>query len=186
MGLFFLGKICKTQKMSKNEGLVIVLNNIRSAYNVGQAFRVADAVGVEKLYLCGITPYPNSGGVDNRRIGVKERADREIRKTALSGYQNVSWEYRENGLNLVTELQKSGFQIVSAEVTDQSIEYTKAEYQPPLALVLGHEINGVDKEILAVSNLIVKIPMLGKSVSLNVTNAMAVILYGILNRIKGD
>lgn len=162
--------------------IVVVLDSVRSTFNVGQAFRISDAAGIAKLYLCGITPYPDTGIQDKRRLGVKEKATKELKKTALSAYEAVDWSYRSSSIELLQELKSQGFQIISVELTNKSLNYTKAKYKFPLALVLGNEREGVTPENLDLSDQIIEIPMHGKGTSLNVTNSLAIVVYEILRQ----
>ncbi len=137
---------------------VIVLNNIRSLYNVGSIFRTSDAMGVGKLYLCGITGTP-----ENPRLA----------KTALAGLGSVEWEYKKSALRTVKHLKSQGYYVVCLELAENSVPIT-ARPNRPIALVLGHERSGVDKRILAECDEVMAIPMQGVGKSLNVSVA-----YGI-------
>jgi tRNA G18 (ribose-2'-O)-methylase SpoU len=137
---------------------VVVLNNIRSLYNVGSIFRTSDAFGVTKIYLCGITGTP-----ENPRL----------RKTALAGLHAVDWEYKKSALRTVKWLKSQGYYVVCLEITEESRALHPLPNHP-IALVLGHERRGVDESILNLADEVVSIPMLGRGKSLNVAVA-----YGI-------
>lgn len=149
--------------------LVVVLDNVRSLYNVGAIFRTCDGAGVEKLYLTGITGYP----------GQAPRTQKQIEKTALGTIESVDWEYKKSALRLIKDLKKRGYQIVALEKTGTSIEYLEPsiKYQFPLVLVVGNEIKGVSKAILNNAYLVVHIPMHGMAKSLNVATATGIMLY---------
>ena len=159
----------KNQSVSKFP-FTVILNNIRSLYNVGSIFRTCDGVGVEKLWLCGITGTPDS--------------DRErIEKTALGAEKTVPWEHSWDILPVVRNLKKNGYQIVLLEQTKQSIPYQEFEPKSPVCLVLGNEIDGISDELLALSDAAVEIEMAGAKNSLNVTVAFGVVAYHIRNRL---
>ncbi|NIM46595.1 MAG: TrmH family RNA methyltransferase [Candidatus Aenigmarchaeota archaeon] len=155
--------------MKKRNPIYLVLDDIRSLGNVGAIFRTSEGVLVKKLYLCGITGRPPR---------------QEIEKTALKTTKLVPWEYQSNALKVVRELKKEGVFIISLELTPQSVDYTKAQYQFPLCLVVGNEIGGIKKEILDESDLIVKIPILGQIKSLNVATAYGLAVYEILKQLN--
>lgn len=146
-----------------------VLDNIRSVYNVGAMFRTSDAVLLEKLYLCGFTAIP-------------PRSD--LTKTALLAENSVPWKYQKDSVKVIKELKKKGYQIVSLEIANESVDYTKASYQFPLCLVVGNELTGVKDRILNLSDIAIHIPMLGKCNSLNVATAYGVALFGIMRHYK--
>jgi len=146
-----------------------VLDNIRSLHNVGSIFRTADAAGVGKLYLCGMTGAPP-------RL--------EIRKAALGAEETVPWEYFKQTREALDKLKREGYFIVALESTPASIDYRRAGYQFPLALVVGHEYNGIAPEILAQCEAAIALPMRGIKVSLNVAVAFGVAAYEIANRLE--
>ena len=141
-----------------------VLNNIRSLYNVGSIFRTADAAGVEKLWLCGITGIPPS---------------EKISKTALGAEKSVAWEYCQNARECLERLKARGYQIVLLEQTPQSLSYEEYRPEGPVCLVLGNERSGVTEDILPFCGRAVEIPMSGLKISLNVTVAFGIAAYHI-------
>ncbi len=151
---------------------VSVLDNIRSIYNVGSIFRTSDGVGIEKLYLCGITPTP-----DNPKVG----------KTALGAEKSVSWEHRWSVLETAEDLCSKGFMLLSLEggktsvnIFDALPEISKADR--PIALAVGNEVSGVDPEVVKMSSMCLYIPMEGKKESLNVATAFGIASYLIRYR----
>lgn len=142
----------------------LVLDNIRSMENVGAIFRSCDGAGVKKLILCGITPRPPR---------------REISKTALGATESVDWEYYENTADAITQLKSQGIQTVALELTEQSVNYQNFDYNDPVAVVAGHETEGVSQEVLGLCDAAVFIPMRGKAQSLNVATSAGIILYHI-------
>jgi len=146
----------------------LILENIRSAYNVGAMFRTADGAGVDKIFLVGYTPTP----ID--RFG---REQSEILKTSLGASQTVAWEHFANILECIELLKKQSCSVVSVELNDSSIPLQEYFVPANVAYVLGNEVDGVSKECLAHSDTIVEIPMLGEKESLNVSVAAGIILY---------
>jgi len=150
---------------------IVILDNIRSTHNVGSIFRTADAVGMDRIYLCGTTPTP----ID--RFG-RERKD--IAKVSLGGEKSVSWEYAEDPIRIVKKLKKEGYQIIALEQAENSIDYKKFKTKSRIALVLGNEVDGVDRKILKLADAIVEIPMKGKKESLNVGVSFGVAAFRLL------
>ncbi len=140
----------------------VLLNNIRSLYNVGSIFRTADGAGIEKLWLCGITGIP---------------PDNQISKTALGAEKSVAWEYRREAVPLIQELKLKGYQIILLEQTEKSIPFQDFSPEFPVCLVLGNEIEGVSENLLPFCDQAVEIEMAGEKNSLNVTVAFGVLAY---------
>ncbi len=158
----------KAQKKQK----VVVLDNIRSVFNVGSIFRTADALGINTIYLCGTTPCPKD------RFG-RDRND--LAKVALGAEKNLAWEYAENTLGVVKKLKKQGFQIIAVEQDRKSLDFRKVKAKNSAALVLGNEVEGINTKILAHADAIAEIPMMGKKESLNVSVSFGVIGYQIFS-----
>lgn len=146
---------------------VAVLDNIRSLHNVGAIFRTADAAGVGKLYLCGMSGTPPRP---------------EIRKAALGAEESVAWEYFKQTREALLQLKGAGYFLLALESTPASIDYRRAAYQFPLALVVGHEYNGIAPETLALCDAAVALPMRGVKISLNVAVAFGIAAYEIAHR----
>jgi len=147
---------------------VVICDGLRSLFNVGSVFRTADGVGIEKVYLCGITGKPDT-----------DKAERKISKVALGAQKYVQWEYMKQSWRLIEKLKKEEYQIVSLEQTARSIDYTKFKPKFPLALIIGNESNGVKKSLLNRSDKIIDIPMRGQKESLNVSVAFGIVAYWI-------
>jgi tRNA G18 (ribose-2'-O)-methylase SpoU len=145
----------------------VLLDNVRSLYNVGSIFRTSDAAGVEKIFLCGITGRP-------------PRA--EIHKAALGAEHSVPWEYYENQVKIIKKLKTTGHRIVILEHTDQPLLYHKVRYEFPLCLVVGHEVSGVSDEVVALADMAIEIPMFGVKRSLNVAVAYGIAIYEIVKQ----
>jgi len=147
--------------------IYVILDNIRSLYNVGAIFRTCDAICAEKLYLCGMTGMPPR---------------KEIEKTSLGAHTVMPWEYRKSTLELVKELKEKGVKVVALELTESSENYIEAEYEYPLAVIVGHEIDGISDDVLEIVDKAIYIPMLGRAVSLNVATACGIVAYRLLDK----
>lgn len=151
---------------------ILIIDNIRSAENIGAIFRTADAVGIDKIYLIGLTPAPLD------RFG-RKRSD--IAKSALGAEESVPWEQKKLICPLITKLKRDGFQIIAIEQDSKSIDYKKVKLKSKNAFVLGREVEGISKKILDMCDVVSEIPMKGKKESLNVSVAAGVALFRILN-----
>jgi 23S rRNA (guanosine2251-2'-O)-methyltransferase len=146
--------------------------DVRSTHNVGSAFRTADSIGVEHVYLVGYTPAP----VD--RFG-RERSD--IAKTALGAEKTIPWSQHENAIDLIKELKEKGVQCIAVEQDVVSVDYKKVELQKPVAFVFGNEVDGISKDVLKEVDVIAEIPQRGEKESLNVSVSIGVVLYRLLD-----
>jgi len=158
------GGLRKIKSGEKNE-IYLVLDNIRSMYNVGAIFRSCEGARVKKIYLCGITATPPR---------------EKIFKTSMGAVDWVDWEYVSNLKFKIQNLKSEGVQIVALEQTDSSIHYKKAKYKRPVAIVVGHELKGVSRDVLELCDLSVEIPMYGRANSLNVATAAGIVLFEVL------
>lgn len=150
----------------------VLLHNIRSTHNVGAIFRTADAGGVSKVFLSGYTPRP----ID--RFG---RPVKELSKTALGGELSVQWESIENPIELIETLKKDGVQIIGIEQDTNSTDYKKVEIKESNLFIVGNEVEGMEKEMLAVCDVVAEIPMNGKKESLNVGVSFGIAFFRMLN-----
>ena len=153
---------------------VVVLDNIRSTFNVGSIFRTSDALGVKEIILGGTTPAPTD------RFG-RERQD--IAKVALGAEKSVAWKYEKDVLSVIKKLKKEGYQIIVVEQAENSVDYKKVKINKnkKVVFVMGAEVEGVSEEILRLADIIAEIPMLGQKESLNVSVSFGVALFRILN-----
>lgn len=149
-----------------NRRIVVVAHNIRSLWNVGSFFRTADAFAIEHVYLTGYTPSPPR---------------KEISKTAIGADEWIPWSTSENVLVLLAKLQSEGFSVVSLELSPRSrtLSTVLLPLTTPVCIVVGNEILGVPEDVLAVSDIVASIPMLGKKHSLNVSVALGIALYHV-------
>ena len=145
-------------------GVVLVLDNIRSAHNVGSIFRTADAFKVDKLWLCGICACPPSA---------------EIHKSALGAEDSVPWEHRDDSLETVERLKAEGWTIVSLEQTEGAVQLQdfRPEKGRKYALILGNEVEGVRQDVVNASDFALEIPQRGTKHSLNVSVSVGVVLW---------
>ncbi|MFZ1730650.1 MAG: RNA methyltransferase [Bacteroidota bacterium] len=155
----------------KRHPLVIVVDNVRSLYNVGSIFRSCDGALVEKLYLCGFSPYPPR---------------KEISKTALSATESVPWEYVYDVCEVLSRMKAEGWRVAALEHTTQSVScFDLTSEHFPLAIVVGNEVAGVSDEALAMCDLAIEIPMFGAKQSLNVAVATGVICFEAVRVLQG-
>lgn len=184
--------------------IYLILNNIRSAYNVGSIFRTADGAGVVKLYLCGITPIPSLTSTSDERATGQAPApylqptiqklrllpNDKITKTALGAEKSVPWEYYSQTWRLLEKLKKEGIRIVALEQATGSKNIFNYTSKFPTAILIGHERKGLSKKILTYVDDIIEIPMHGGKESLNVSVATGIALYSIMykrnNHEKGN
>lgn len=152
--------------------VVVVLDNIRSLYNTGAFFRTADACGVEKLVLCGITPRPDQGR--------RQRAS--IAKTALGADASVPWEHEVDAAAAVEKAAAAGYHVAVLEPSPIAVDLYAWTPRWPVCLVFGHETAGVDPALASRIGTHVRIPMFGLKRSLNVATAGGVVLYELLRR----
>jgi len=149
---------------------VVVLHNIRSAYNVGSIFRTADAAGVSKIYLTGYTPTPTD------RFG---RPQKEIAKTALGAENDIEWEYYKNIRKIIEKLRKGNYKIIGVEQDERACNYRTLQLSGNTAFVFGNEVRGLSWRARAHCDELIEIPMRGKKESLNVSVAVGVILFSV-------
>jgi len=145
----------------------VVLDNVRSAHNVGSVFRSCDAFRVAKIFLCGITPVPPNA---------------EIHKTALGATESVQWEYVENTLKVVEQLKNNGVLVYSIEQAVNSISLNDVKKEEKgCALIFGHEVYGVNQNIIDVSDACLEIPQFGTKHSLNVSVCAGITIHFMAN-----
>jgi tRNA G18 (ribose-2'-O)-methylase SpoU len=141
----------------------VILNSIRSSYNVGSIFRTSDGAMIEKLYLCGYTPHPPK---------------KEVLKTALGAQNSVEWEYVKDPKDVILELKQKGVKIGALELTENSIpHYNMNPGYFPVALLIGNEIKGVSQELLDLCDFCLEIPQYGIKQSLNVAVAYGISIF---------
>lgn len=157
--------------------LVLVVDNIRSAHNVGSLFRTCDALGIKHIYLCGITPHLSTGTNDDRLPHQILKIKKDIHKTALGAEDTVPWEYYPTTKQAIYALKAQGYQIVALEQDATSVSLVSFTCSNVAALVVGPEVTGMTTEIVGLCDDIVEIPMHGVKESLNVSVAAGIALY---------
>lgn len=141
----------------------VILNSIRSSYNVGSIFRTSDGAMIKKLFLCGYTPYPPK---------------KEVLKTALGSQDSVEWEYVKDPVEVIEKLKSEGVKICALELTDSSVpHYSLTSKDFPLCLIIGNEITGVSDELLKHCDISIEIPQYGIKQSLNVAVAYGISIF---------
>ncbi len=168
-----LGRMSAGEYRQKSEsGVVLVLDNVRSAHNTGSAFRTADAFGVDKIYLGGICPVPPSP---------------ELRKVALGAEEVVPFEHVADVPALVRRLQAEGYTVVAVEQTVHSVKLDTFRRSPAAryALVFGNEVSGVQQEVVDAADFSLEIPQQGTKHSLNVSVSIGVVLWSLVQAVDG-
>lgn len=150
----------------KRHPIYVLLDNVRSVYNVGSIFRTSDAALISKLYLTGYTPHPPR---------------KDIEKTALGAIESVPWEYHKNPIDVIKSLKEKSVKIVALEITDESIPYY--EIKPadfPICLIVGNEITGISDDVLSMCDISIEIPQFGIKHSLNVAVAYGIAVFELV------
>lgn len=160
--------------------LVLILDNIRSCYNVGSIFRTADGLGVSHIYLSGYTPYPLMTN-DERLPHIAVKLDKSIAKTSLGAEKYIEWTYSQDVKDVILKLKNEGFTIICLEQTPNSVDIKNLKLNSnKIALVLGNEVLGVDDNIIQLSDICLEIPMKGRKESFNVSVAAAIACYELI------
>lgn len=154
---------------SYSENNVLILENVRSAYNVGSIFRSADCFGISKIYLCGITCKTDH---------------RELQKTALGAELSVASEYNADIQSVIRLLKEAGYTIIALEQTHESLSLSTYEWSRDgkYAFIFGNEVEGVSEEVLSMSDIHIEIPQIGTKHSLNIANAASILLWEVFRR----
>lgn len=157
----------KDLKTIRRNPIYLVLDHVLDTYNIGSIFRLADAIAAEKVYICGDSEYPPSSRIHKAAVGTEEW---------------VPWEKRDNAVSVLKELKKNRVQIIAVEQSPISISYSllpmKVEF--PCAIVVGHETDGVSKEVLKNADICIEFPMFGVNKSFNVWGSAAIAAYKII------
>lgn len=156
-----------------DSGIEIILDNIRSAHNVGSVFRSADSFKADKVWLCGICATPPSA---------------EIHKSALGAEFSVEWGYEKDTLSLVKRLKEEGYTVLSVEQTVNSVmlDKFKPETGRKYALVFGNEVDGVQQEVVDASDGALEIPQYGTKHSLNISVSAGIVLWHIASALHSE
>lgn len=149
--------------------VTVLLDSVRSMYNVGAFFRIADGVGLEKLCLCGITAHPPKLAIS---------------KTALGAEDTVVWQHDWDAVAMAKQMQGEGLEIVAIETSSHAIDLFEWQPKFPICVAFGNEVGGLQPELLELATTHVRIPMLGHKESLNVATAGGVVLYELLRKYR--
>jgi len=161
-------------RQSEKIPIVVVLENVRSAYNVGSVFRTSDAFLLESIYICGYTAYP---------------PHKEIKKTALGAEETVEWKYFKKTSEAIEELRRENYRIYSIEqaMNSHPLQQTQFEKDEKLAMIFGNEVTGVEQSTIQLTDGCIEIPQLGMKHSLNIATAVGVVLWEFIRtRIPPD
>ena len=157
-------------KSVKKTPITIVLDNVRSALNVGSVFRTADAFLIENIILCGITAQP---------------PNKDIRKAALGATDSVNWEYSKNTMDAVNELIEKDYYIVAIEQAENSTLLNEFELpKKPIAIIMGNEVSGVAQEVVDACNEVIEIPQFGTKHSLNISVTTGVVIWDLWKKLN--
>ena len=151
--------------------LVVVLDNVRSQHNVGAVFRTADAMRIERVVLCGICCCP---------------PNQELHKTALGAEESVEWQYFQNTLDAVKALQAEGYTVYAVEQAHDSVtlEEIAEKVSPKIAVILGHEVFGVQQEVIDNCSQCIEIPQYGTKHSMNVSVTAGIVMYRLASSLR--
>jgi len=156
-------------KSANKTSITIVLDNVRSALNVGSVFRTSDAFLIENIILCGITATP---------------PNKEIRKAALGASDSVNWEFQENTIDAVTNLKNNGYHIMGIEQTDKSSKLNDFTLpNKPIAIIMGNEVKGVSQEVLDICDDVMEIPQFGTKHSLNIAVTTGIVVWELWKKL---
>jgi tRNA G18 (ribose-2'-O)-methylase SpoU len=152
-------------KEAKKLPVVVILENIRSAYNVGSVFRTADAFLIEFIFITGYTARP---------------PHKEISKTALGAQDSVDWKSFNTTAEAITELKNKGYKIFAVEQVKDSISLEKISIESPVAFIFGNEVSGVEQEVISLCDGCIEIPQWGMKHSLNISVAAGIVLWEVV------
>ena len=158
-------------KEAKKLSLVVVLDNVRSVYNVGSVFRTCDAFRIESIYLCGISAQPPQV---------------ELHKTALGAEFTVDWKYFKDTKDAINNLHEQGYIVYSVEQAEGStmLQDLQLDKSKKYAIVMGHEVKGVQQEVVDMSDGCIEIPQYGTKHSLNVSVTTGIVIWDLFNKLR--
>jgi tRNA G18 (ribose-2'-O)-methylase SpoU len=157
-------------KNAEKTPITIVLDNIRSALNVGSVFRTSDAFLIENIILCGITATP---------------PNKEIRKAALGATDSVKWEYSEDTSEAVKRLMEKGYYVVGVEQANKATMLNNFKLpNKPIAIIMGNEVNGVAQEVIDICNQVIEIPQFGTKHSLNISVTTGIVVWDLWKKLN--
>lgn len=155
-------------KLKRND-IYIILDNVLDTYNIGAVFRLADAVAAKKIYLCGGSETPPNS---------------RIQKASIGTWQWVPWEYCKTAVHAIDKLKQENSltKAVAIELIENSIPYTSYDYPLPIALIIGHETNGVSAETIQRCDAVVELPMFGINISMNTMVSLGIVLFEAIEK----
>lgn len=162
--------------MKPSHGIVLIAHNLRSCHNIGSLLRTAEGLGVEKVYLCGYTPYPLNAQ-DNRLPHIAQKLNKQIHKTALGAEDLIAWEHKADVYEVIEQLRGAGYTIMAIEQTAESLDLSTFKPPKKLALLVGREVEGIEPEVLEACDGALEITMYGQKESFNVVQAAAMALF---------
>jgi tRNA G18 (ribose-2'-O)-methylase SpoU len=152
-------------KALEKDPIIVLLDDVRSLNNIGSIFRTCDAMGVKKMYLCGITAQP---------------PQREIRKTAIGASKSVDWEYEKDASKIVIKYRELGYEIIGVEQTSKSVSLENYQLNnKQTLLIFGNEINGVSQKLIDLCDLSLEIPQFGTKHSINISVSVGIVLWNL-------
>lgn len=158
--------------MSKGQ-VMVILDNVRSVYNVGAILRNLDCLGFNSIYLCGITAQPKL-----------LPGSKNMKKTALAAYDNINWKYFKYSSTAIKNAKKLGYKVYIVEQSDNSKLLENQKFEFPIALVFGHEVEGVNEDLYKFADELIYLPNLGKSKSWNVSATASIVLWEAWKQLK--
>ncbi|NNF82468.1 MAG: RNA methyltransferase [Flavobacteriaceae bacterium] len=158
-------------KKTEKTPLIVILDNVRSLNNIGSVFRSSDAFLIKSIYLCGITATP---------------PHKDIHKTALGSTDSVDWKHVPNTLELVQALKKQGVVVLGIEQTENAIQLQDYIPEPDreYAVIFGHEVQGIDQDVLDTCDAAIEIPQFGTKHSFNISVSVGIVLWELFRKIK--
>ena len=156
-------------KSAKKTPITIVLDNVRSALNVGSVFRTSDAFLIENIVLCGITAIP---------------PNKEIRKSALGASDSVNWEFQKNTIDAVKNLKNNDYHVIAIEQADKSSKLNDFTLSNrPIAIIMGNEVKGVSQEVIDICDEVIEIPQFGTKHSLNIAVSTGIVIWELWKKL---
>lgn len=159
-----------------HRSIIVVAHNIRSTHNIGSLFRTCEGLGVDLLYLTGYTPYPKVDN-DDRLPYIADKVHQQIKKTALGAEETLSFKYENDPVKVISDIKNKGYKIVALEQSSNSEKINSWSPPQKIAVILGEEVEGINRELLSLANTHIEIPMFGKKESFNVVQAAAMFLF---------
>lgn len=164
-------------KLVMTHKIYLILDNVRSAHNVGAMLRTAEGLGVSEVYLCGITPYPKLKTNDQRPPYLADKITRRITKTSLGAEASIPWSYHIDAQDALNLLKQKKVELIALEQSPSAVPLNQYLPKGDLALIVGNEVDGVSSELLTHCDQIVELPMSGMKESFNVSAAAAMALF---------